>query len=707
MSVFSELAVDAVRLAVNSAIIGSFLALSTALALRFAPNLHPRIRYASAVAAFLAAVIFPVFVTFQIFEKAGEPALPMPALVIESSAIENSRPALSETANDFAVLQPSNEKAQTNEKAQAAESFSGEITVAPPVITISPFVSKIFAATWLCVAFLLLAREILAHLSFAGRRRKWQSAGAAVRRRLQLPNDARVYLSDGESPLAIGLFRPAMVLPAGLLDNLSVEAARQIARHELNHVQWRDPSLNALLRLIRALFWINPALWYLERAARLEREAAADFAVIKSNNFDSEKIAEYAGALVEMAKQSAGSRGGNRKFKFVAAEIGRRSGLEKRVRRLFQASTHCGVLRRTLAFSAFCAGIFGAYFLPPVSSANLPDGVSIVAESGNPNFSLLPPPGENTAPEILSPDNSSTPAANHISETFAQTLRNIVGSRETVQPENKSENINPGENLRETPQPDTAIENASSENAPAAPVNTVVQTAVAPTPPNSGLAPTIEQPAPKNYAAPPNFLRDGMAAVGYANLSDEEIAALKRAGASHFTVRELASVGYANLPLKTLIRLRENGVNAAYIREIKAFGYDKLSPEMLVDFRRHGVSADYIRRMAALGYVNLTAQTLIAFRRNSVSASYIGEMRAMVKGGIPAGEMVDMKWLGVSRAFIEELGALGYGHLTANQLINMRRHGVTRAFIEKMRSRGGGRNYSANDLISMRVNGEK
>lgn len=712
MSVFSELAIDAVRFAINSALIGLVIALGAALAFRFAPNLHPRIRYALAVASFLAAVIFPVFATFQIFERNAPPAL-----VVQNSDVKSSETARIESANDFAATQPPNQNPPT-----VTESFPDKIPAARPVITISPIVSNVFLLWWSAVAFLLLAREIFGHLSFVKRRRKWQSADESVRRRLQIPEAFRVYLSDGESPLAIGVFRPAIVLPARLCDDLTIETARQIARHELNHLEWRDPSVNALLRIIRALFWINPALWYLERAARLEREAAADFAVVKNDNFEAKKIAEYADALVTMAKQSAASPV-ERRFKFVAAEIGRQSGLEKRVSRLFQGSTRLGFLRRTLAFSAFCGGISGTYFLP-LAAVNSSSNSLIVAESRDESFSLARSlPGETSAPEILRLDNSPALPANNISQSFLQKLRNLVGKPAAELTESKAENTDaskisgatpqpdlpftPQANLLLTPQPDIPFENSSSENAPVAPVNTgETPVALAPTPPNVETPTPVAQPAPKNYEAPPNFLRDGMASVGYANLSDEEIAALKRAGVSHFTVREMASVGYTNLPLKTLIRLRENAVSAAYIKEMKALGYDNLSPEMLVDFRWHSVSGIYIREMAALGYGNLSAKKLVDFRRNSVAAPYINEMRSLVKGGISADEIVDMKWLGVSREFIGELAALGYKNLTANQLISMRQHGVTTAFIEKMRARDG-KNYSANDLISLRLNGER
>jgi beta-lactamase regulating signal transducer with metallopeptidase domain len=644
MNTLSDFAVEAVRLAVNFTIIGAVPALSVALTFRFARSVHPRIRYAIAVAAFCAAVMMPVLMTFRIAEKL-EPS----AIIVKNSEAENL---------EALMVQP-----------DLVERLSTEI-VSDEVsnrwrLEVSSTLSIGFLAVWFLVAFLLVIREIAGHSALIKARRKWNLANENVREKFAVPRGVPLYLSDDEKPFAIGVFRPAIILPSGLLADLSIEAARQIARHELNHIQWRDPSVNAILRLVRAVFWINLPLWFLERMIRLEREAAADFAVVKSYNFDSKSVSEYANALVAVVKWSAAKR---RRFNFVATEIGGQTRLEKRVRRLFQTSTRPKPSRIIFALFVFCASFSGIYFLPLASSAK---------ESF---FQVNA--GEERLPEISGNDNSSTFPTNIAAESIAPKAQ-ITG-------EQKPEKLAPkaaGETIQSdlSVQPDLPSENTFAETEASA----IVQ----PTP-------------PQNFEASPIFLRDGMASVGYSNLSEEELNALRKADVSHFFVREMASVGYTNLSLKTLIRLRQNSVSAAYVREMRAFGYDNLSAEMLSDFRWHGVSSVYIKEMASLGYGDLPAETILAFRRNSVSSVYINEMKPLVKGGISAKNLVEMKWLGVDRKFIEQLSALGYERLTANQLTDMKQFGVTIAFIEKITARDN-KKYSPNDLISMRMNGEK
>ncbi len=375
MNTLSEFSIDAVRLTINFTIVGSLVALSVALAFRLARNVHPRIRYIVAVVAFFVAVIFPVFATFQIF-----PEDETPTLIVVNSEAEISENASSESSGQL-QLQP------ILKELPSADTIHNEILPSRQLnLAVSPTLAIVFLSLWFIVAVSLLAREIAGHFASVKARRKWQPADEDVRRKLEIPGDAPLYLSDNENPFVIGIFKQAIVLPACLFDDLTIEAARQIAKHELNHLQCRDPLVNAILRVIRGLFWINLPLWYLERVVRLEREAAADFAVLKNDNFDSETIAQYANALVAVAKWPAGFAM-QRRFKFVATEVGGSSELEKRVRRLFQTSTRVNRFRLGLAVLAFCGGVCSVYFLPLASAAANSSNIAlIVTESDDVSF---------------------------------------------------------------------------------------------------------------------------------------------------------------------------------------------------------------------------------------------------------------------------------------------------------------------------------
>src|SRR5436190_1871445 len=130
MNALSNLSVNAVILAINFELIGSLLAISVALAFRLARNVHPRVRYAIAVAAFFAAVILPVLATFQVFER-GERSI----LTVRASENEISQNAVREN-NGLSVRPILEEPLQTapiSDETPIAGSF--HLTVSPQFLT--------------------------------------------------------------------------------------------------------------------------------------------------------------------------------------------------------------------------------------------------------------------------------------------------------------------------------------------------------------------------------------------------------------------------------------------------------------------------------------------------------------------------------------------------------------------------------------------
>ena len=81
-------------------------------------------------------------------------------------------------------------------------------------------------------------------------------------------------------PAAIGFFKPMIVIPAWALRELPPGELRIILLHELTHLRRRDDWTNLLQKVVRALFFFHPAVWWIERRLSLEREMACDDAVL-------------------------------------------------------------------------------------------------------------------------------------------------------------------------------------------------------------------------------------------------------------------------------------------------------------------------------------------------------------------------------------------------------------------------------------------
>ena len=82
-------------------------------------------------------------------------------------------------------------------------------------------------------------------------------------------------------PGVVGVFRPVMLLPAGISDRLTDAQLEAIIAHELCHVRRRDNLLAAIHMLVEALFWFHPLVWWIGARLVDERERACDEEVLR------------------------------------------------------------------------------------------------------------------------------------------------------------------------------------------------------------------------------------------------------------------------------------------------------------------------------------------------------------------------------------------------------------------------------------------
>jgi beta-lactamase regulating signal transducer with metallopeptidase domain len=106
-------------------------------------------------------------------------------------------------------------------------------------------------------------------------------------------------------PAAIGFFRPMIVLPSWALRELSTSELNSILIHELAHLHRRDDWTNLAQKVLRAVLFFHPAVWWLERQLSLEREMACDDIVLART----ENQRAYAECLVTVAERSLMRRG--------------------------------------------------------------------------------------------------------------------------------------------------------------------------------------------------------------------------------------------------------------------------------------------------------------------------------------------------------------------------------------------------------------
>src|SRR4029079_16056399 len=77
-------------------------------------------------------------------------------------------------------------------------------------------------------------------------------------------------------PFVVGWIKPAVVIPGSALTGLSVQELDAILLHELAHIRRHDYAINLVQTLIETLFFYHPAIWWVSRQIRKEREHCCD-----------------------------------------------------------------------------------------------------------------------------------------------------------------------------------------------------------------------------------------------------------------------------------------------------------------------------------------------------------------------------------------------------------------------------------------------
>ncbi|MDB5299283.1 MAG: Regulatory sensor-transducer, BlaR1/MecR1 family, partial [Phycisphaerales bacterium] len=104
-----------------------------------------------------------------------------------------------------------------------------------------------------------------------------EQAGERLSLRIGLARRVRFLQSAlVDSPLVIGVLKPAVLLPASVLTELPIAQLEALLAHELAHVVRHDYLVNLLQSAIETLLFHHPATWWISRRIRIEREFCCD-----------------------------------------------------------------------------------------------------------------------------------------------------------------------------------------------------------------------------------------------------------------------------------------------------------------------------------------------------------------------------------------------------------------------------------------------
>jgi beta-lactamase regulating signal transducer with metallopeptidase domain len=223
-----------------------------------------------------------------------------------------------------------------------------------PQITLSSSWAYFLFAMWAMGATLLLSRVGLGLRRVRNLRRNCAevdlaSLDPAVAGILRNSCSRRVKLCVSDEvavPAAIGFFRPAIVFPQWLLSQLSPAEMEVIVLHELAHLRRWDDWTNLAQKILKAMFFFHPAVWWIENRLTLEREMACDDMVLAQTGSPT----AYASSLISFAEKLHNARG----LALAQALVSRVHQLSQRIAQILDGNrpSRTGLWKPVLSVSA-------------------------------------------------------------------------------------------------------------------------------------------------------------------------------------------------------------------------------------------------------------------------------------------------------------------------------------------------------------------
>ncbi|MEM6257547.1 MAG: M56 family metallopeptidase [Planctomycetota bacterium] len=181
-----------------------------------------------------------------------------------------------------AVSEPAEDQATASEAgpSRASDPFAG-LHEALPYAAVLYLVGLVVMALRLAGGWCLTLRLRTSGLSplpsAVARLAERSRRASGVRRAVRFAVSSRAAV-----PCVVGVLRPVVLLPASAVMGLTPIQLSAVLAHELAHVRRHDVLINLLQVLIETLLFFHPAVWWVGRTLRHERECCCDEAAVVS-----------------------------------------------------------------------------------------------------------------------------------------------------------------------------------------------------------------------------------------------------------------------------------------------------------------------------------------------------------------------------------------------------------------------------------------
>ncbi len=446
-----------------------------------------------------------------------------------------------------------------------------------------------------------------------------------------------------QAPAVIGWFRPIVFLPASALTGLSEEQLTAVVAHELAHIKRFDPFVNVFQVCVETLLFYHPAVWWLNKRIRAEREHCCDEAAVSLCG----NAVEYARALTLMEEWRSAPG---------LAMAANRGPLTERILRVLGLNTlRSGMRNIGLTGSMICL------------TAAIIAGNALVGMA-------------HSRVATVSSDWQT------VSRTDLSSTSQETGVRSTPTPK-PSAAAHP--RTEPAPVPGSYIDGLKSAGLENLSVDELIALKTQDVTPEyvrglqeQGIHPDANTLVEMRIqGVTPEYIRD-LRAAGL-NPSQDQLVALKIQGADAAYYRGLKDAGI-DPDVNRLIALKVQGVTPEYVRALHAAGF-AVTADQVIAMKVQDVTPEYVKELRDLG-LTPNADNLIGMKVQDVTPEWVRGIQALgLKPSV--NQLIGMKVQDITPDYIKALQTAGFNP-GIDEIIGAKVQDVTPEFINRARQHG-------------------
>ncbi|MGH9720737.1 MAG: M56 family metallopeptidase [Bryobacteraceae bacterium] len=393
-----------------------------------------------------------------------------------------------------------------------------------------------------------------------------------ISRRVRLLESALVRV-----PSVIGLLRPVILIPVSALANLPPRHIEALLAHELAHIRRHDYLVNLLQTAIETVLFYHPAVWWVSRRIRIEREHCCDDVAVAACG----DVVTYARALTGLEETRLAIGGGYA----MAADGG---SLLSRIRRLASGREPEMPISATwtLAVSLLLA-------------------LTMWAGPGHNEQ------GEPQQPPAVAVEPAPARASKAPSTVRPRAPKAVVIAQVTPQ-------------APAAPAPSVTPRAATAPAAPFVPRGAGFLASLAAA--GYGDLSVDEIIELKNQGVGGDYVL-AMKDNGFGRLTPRQLIDLRQHNVSADYLRMMSQSGISDLAVEKVRDLRNNNVNPEHIRDIHALGFGKYTTRETIELSVNGVRPELFRALKDYGLTQVTAREAIDAKNNGLKYSDVQEAR--------------------------------------------------------------------------------